>query len=81
MTSRLKVIDGNWQGTHRAILACSGKKEFFRATLISCDDASITGNAEEVAQAMTAPGVLFIRSLATHRAPWIIRRRFDQRGN
>ena len=77
---RLKVYGGNLGGRWRAILACHSFAEFNRATRISRDFASETGNAEEIAQAMTAPGRLFVRAFwpgPKKANPWIERERDD----
>ena len=79
MPRRLKVYGGNLGGQWRAILACRSFAEFHRATRISRDFASETGNAGEIAQAMTAPGRLFVRAYAgiEKNNPWIERERDD----
>jgi len=75
----LKVFGGNLSGRWRAIMACRSFAEFNRATRIDRDFACETHNAAEIAQAMSAPGTLFIRSYAgAERAnPWVERRRDD----
>jgi hypothetical protein len=77
---RLKVYGGNLGGRWRAILACRSFAEFNRATRISRDFACETGNAEEIAQATSKPGILFVRSYvgAEKSNPWIERQRDDQ---
>lgn len=76
----LKVYGGNLAGRWRAILACRSFAEFQRATHVHRDFGCETGNAEEIAQAMSAPGTLFIRSYAgIYKAnPWTERARDDQ---
>ena len=76
---RLKVYGGNLGGRWRAILACHSFAEFNRATRISRDFACETGNAEEIAQAMSVPGRLFIRAYggAEKANPWVERERDD----
>jgi hypothetical protein len=75
----LRVYGGNLGGRWRAILACRSFAEFHRATRITRDFGCETHSAEEIAQAMTAPGRLFIRSYSGPEKlnPWIVRERDD----
>jgi len=61
MPRKLKVYGGNLGGQWRAIMACGSFAEFTRATRISRDYGCETGNAKELAQAMTSPGTVFVR--------------------
>lgn len=67
---RMKVYSGNLGGQREAIMACSSLKEFFAATGISRDYGGETGNPEQIAQAMSAPGVPFARGFYTNAGPW-----------
>jgi hypothetical protein len=76
---RVRVYGGNLGGRWRAILACHSFAEFNRATHISRDFACETHSAEEITQAMTAPGRLFIRAYggAEKANPWLEHERYD----
>lgn len=76
-TPRLKVYRGNLDGRREAIMACSSLKEFFAATGISRDYGGETWNAEQVAQAMSMPGVPFARGFYTNDGPWVMISRRD----
>jgi hypothetical protein len=80
MTASAKVYGGNLAGRWRAILACRSFAEFNRATGISRDFACETRNREEIAQAMSKPGTLFVRhyTRAEKDNPWTERERDDQ---
>ena len=75
-TRRLKVIGGNLDGRHRVIVLCRSMAEFaetvgmtlYHARQHACE----TGNSEEVRQAMSDPGVAFIRRHDSRPGdPWV----------
>lgn len=72
MARKLKVYGGNYGGRHRAIMACSSMAEFMRATGIGRDYMEETGNAAEIAQAMSDPGQPFIQPMSLpHSREWL----------
>lgn len=78
-TRRLRVYGGNLVGEFRAIMACKSFAEFTRATRITREYGCETGNAEEIAKAMSEPGKLFVRSYRANftNGPWAERERDD----
>ena len=72
---RLKVYSGNLDGRREAVAAFRSLHAFCAASGISRDYACETGNAEDVAQAMTAPGTVFVRPInARSGAVWEVYR-------
>lgn len=65
MTKKLKVFHGRFDGTNREMVATATKKEaaeLFGFSLHTLNQyASITGNKDDIAVALTKPGTVFIK--------------------
>lgn len=73
---KLKVYGGNLDGRRQAIMATTSFNEFRRATGISRDYGSKTGNAADVAAAMATPGVVLVRPMG-REGPYQVLERAD----
>lgn len=68
---RLKVYAGNYDGRRTVVMACYSFREFQKATRVSRDYGCETGNTEDVRQALSEPGVRFVRPItAAPGTPW-----------
>jgi len=68
---KLHAYTGNLDGRNTAIMACHSFAEFRAATSISRDFGERTDHPGEVKQAMSEPGVVFVRDImAGPGDPW-----------
>src|ERR1700731_4853498 len=76
---KLRVYGGYVGGQWRAIMACRSHAEVIRASRGAKGYGCETGNAEEISQAMSKPGVLFVRpsSIGVLGGEWSERERAD----
>ena len=72
---RLKVLHCNYDGMHHLLMAASSWKAFAKETGMSLYRARAygheTGNADDIATALSAPGTVFVQDArAGYNAPW-----------